>query len=187
MGAGQAVIGFDFNEKKSGAKIGGSFFKYANAAGYSPFFDDEDSMGNTIDDDGHYAYDYELLEIFVEAKQQFDNIPVTIMGDFVTNSSADSLNTGWLVGIRAGKAKKPGTWDVRYIYREVEKDAVVGMFTDSDFRGGGTDAKGHEIGGGYQIAKNMKFNVSYFINSIGLEEDESTDFDRLQIDLQLKF
>jgi len=31
------------------------------------------------------------------------------------------------------------------------------------------------------------FAVSYFINAIGLEEDETTDFNRLQLDLKFKF
>jgi hypothetical protein len=69
----------------------------------------------------------------------------------------------------------------------VEKDAVIGTFTDSDFRGGGTDAKGHEIGGSYQLAKNSAINLTYFINEIGLELDDPQDFKRLQADLQLKF
>ena len=63
---------------------------------------------------------------------------------------------------------------------------MLGAFTDSDFRGGGTDAKGHEIGGGYQLDKNTTFSVSYFVNTIGLDAAEE-DFNRLQVDLQLKF
>ena len=54
-------------------------------------------------------------------------------------------------------------------------------------RTGGTDAKGHEIGGAVQLAQNTAFSVSYFINQIGIRLDETTDFNRLQVDLQLKF
>jgi hypothetical protein len=187
MAAGQAILGFNFNEKKTGLKIGGGLFNYVNAAGFPPFFNGDEAMGNSIDPLGNYLNDYELAEAFIEISHDLDIFPITVMGDFVTNFAADSLKNGWLAGVRAGKAKNPGSWDFRYIYREVRKDAVVGIFTDSDFRGGGTDARGHEIGGGYQIAGNMKFNATYFINSIGLEDEETTDFDRLQVDLQLKF
>ena len=178
---------FDFNEEQTGLKVGGSFYSYVNTAGYAPFFDSEENMGNSIDTLGNYLNDYRVVELFLEIEHNFGKVPVTVMGDFITNTGADSLNTGWLGGIRAGKAKNPGSWDFRYIYRQVEKDATIGTFIDSDFRGGGTDAKGHEIGGGYQIADNMKFNVTYFINQVGLEQEEMTDFDRLQVDLQLKF
>ena len=186
LGAGQAVLGFNFNEKKSGVKFGAGMFNYVNVKMYRPFYDD-DAFGNSIDDYGTYMFDYELTETYFEINHKFKDYSVTVMGDFVTNNAVDNLNSGWLVGIKAGKTKKPGTWDLRYNYREVERDAVIGTYTDSDFRGGGTDANGHEVGGGYQIADNMKFNVSYFINKIGLEENEQTDFNRLQVDLQLKF
>lgn len=194
LGAIQGVATFKMNEDKTSLAVGGSFFSYVNAEGFSPFFDDEDPMGNSvtvIHDEGEevlqYANDYEILEVLAEITHQFEPFPVTVMFDFVNNSAADSLNTGWLVGLRVGKAKKPGSWSFRYIYRRVEADAVVGMFTDSDFRGGGTDAKGHELGGALQLAQNTAFNVSYFINEIGLELDDAIGFNRLQVDLQLKF
>jgi len=132
------------------------------------------------------ATEYELFEVFGEVSHKFESVPVTVMADYVSNTAADSLNTGWLLGVRVGKAKKPGSWEFRYNYREIEKDAVFGTFADSDFRGGGTDAKGHEVGGALQLADNTAFKATYFINKIGLDAAES-DFNRLQIDLQLKF
>lgn len=186
MGAVQGLLELHLDEKKTDLAVGGALFSYSNSRGFEPFFDGQ-PMGNTVDSDGNYANDYELIEAYAEAAREIENIPVTIMGDFVTNSAADSLGTGWLVGLRIGEAKKPGTWHLRYNYREVEKDAVVGTFTDSDFRGGGTDARGHEMGGTYEVAENLAFSITYFINTIGLEEALKTDFRRLQVDLQAKF
>ena len=99
---------------------------------------------------------------------KIQSTPVHVFGDFVTNTSADSLNTGWLVGFAAGKLKQPGSWMVSYNYRELERDAVVGAFTDSDFRGGGTDGKGHEFAGAVQVAGNTAFEVTYFLDTRGL-------------------
>lgn len=186
LGAMQGVLKVPFGESKSEVSFGGAFFDYVNIKGFSSFFDPEDAFGNTVDTLGRYVDDYELVEGYVEFKHEFPKLPVTVMADFVNNTAADSLNTGWLVGIRAGKTSKVGSWTARYIYRRVEADAVVGIFADSDFRGGGTDAKGHEIGGAIQVAKNATFDVSYFSNKIGLDKAE-TGFQRLQIDLQLKF
>ncbi len=192
--AGQGVVRLHFNEKKSSVAVGGRFFNYINTQGFAPFFDPDDPMGNsvtTVEEDGgtalYYASGFKILELFGEATHKFEKIPVTVMLHYVSNTAADNLKTGWLVGLRVGKAKKPGMWEFRYNYREVEKDAVVGMFTDSDFRGGGTDAKGHEVGAAVQLAKNIAFKVSYFINEIGLEREEMEGFKRLQVDLQLKF
>ena len=186
LAAAQGVLRYHLNEKKSSVTVGGGLYNYVNTAGFEPFFNPEKPMGNTVDDSGLYVNDYEIVELFAEAAHRLNNIPVVVMGDYVKNTAADSLDNGWLVGIRVGKTKKPGSWAFRYIYREVEKDAVVGTFTDSDFRGGGTDAKGHEIGGAVQLAKNTAFKATYFINTIGLDK-EGSDFNRLQVDLQLKF
>jgi len=194
LAAGQGVARFHLNEKKTSVAVGGSFFNYVNAQGFEPFFDNEDAMGNSVvlaEVDGdtvlHYSNDYEILEIFGQVTHTFEKTPVTVIGDFVTNTAADSLETGWLFGVKVGKAKKPGSWEFRYLYRKVEKDAVLGMFTDSDFRGGGTDTKGHEIGGALQLAKNTAFKLTYFIAEIGLEEEKTDDYGRLQADIQLKF
>lgn len=185
LAAGQAVLEYETPDGKGSFAVGSGFFDYVNTVGFAPFYNGE-PMGNTVDTLGHYLADYQLLELFAEASHHINEVLVVVMADYVNNTAADTLNQGWLVGIRIGKTKKPGSWDFRYIYREVRKDAVIGTFTDSDFRGGGTNAKGHEIGGGLQLANNTTFNVSYFINKIGLEGPE-TDFKRLQVDLQLKF
>ncbi len=194
IAAGQVVGRLHFNEKKSNLTFGGSIFNYVNAEGFEPFFDQDDAMGNSIvgvvsgeDTVEVYASGFELMELFGEFTHKFESTPVTVMFDYVTNSAADSLNTGWLFGLRVGKAKEPGSWEFRYIYRNLEADAVLGMFTDSDFRGGGTDAKGHEVGGAIQLAAITAFKASYFINEIGLEAEETEGFNRMQVDLQLKF
>ncbi len=186
MGAGQGVARVHLNDKKTSVAFGGAYFNYVNTEGFEPFYDAQDGMGNTVPD-SVYANDYELLEVYGEFTHKLGKLPLVLMGDLVTNTSADSLDTGWLIGMHLGKAKKPGSWAFRYNYRNVERDAVLGAFSDSDFRGGGTDAKGHELGGAYQLSDNAAFGVSYFINEIGLEDAETTDFNRLQVDLQLKF
>jgi hypothetical protein len=187
IGAGQGMIRYHIDEEmKASAAVGAGYFNVANARGYEPFFDNEDSFGNSLDTDGNYATDFEIVEVFGEVSYSIGHVPVTVGGDFIKNTAADSLDTGWLVGAWIGKAKKTGSWELRYNYRRIERDAQVGIFTDSDFRGGGTNAKGHEFGGGYQLASNMTFGVTYFFNEIGLDQKEA-DFQRLQVDLQLKF
>jgi hypothetical protein len=187
MAAGQAIFNYHIEENTTDIALGAGMFEYVSAMGFEPFFDAAEPMGNSVDAYGLYLNDYELLDLFVEGNHKINDIPLTAMFDYVTNTAADSLDTGWLAGIRINKVKDPGSWAFRYIYRKLEKDAVVGTFTDSDFRGGGTDARGHEIGGSYQLAKNSTISLTYFINEIGLELDDPIDFKRLQADLQLKF
>lgn len=194
LAGGQLYGTYHLDDKAGNVTIGGSYFKYGNIEGFGLFHDEDDSFGNsfvydTTDGDSTkvYANEYELLQLFGAFTYKFDEIPVTVLGDFVTNTAADSLNTGWLAGLRIGKIKELASLEFRYIYRNVEKDAVVGIFADSDFRGGGTDAKGHEIGAGIGLMKNTAFAVTYFNNQIGLENDNQTNFQRWQIDLKFKF
>jgi len=195
IAAGQGVINVKIGEASpSNVSVGAAFFDYVNAQGFATFYEPDNGKGNSTDYFARtndtivgYATGFEILELSAEYSHKFNNTPLTLMADFATNTAADSLNTGWLVGATLGKAKEQGSWDVRYIYRRVEKDAVVGAFTDSDFRGGGTDAKGHEIGGTYMVDKNAGVSVSYFNNEIGLEQTKTTNFQRLQVDLQLHF
>ena len=114
-------------------------------------------------------------------------MPVAVFGTYVNNIAAKtSEDTGWLSGTKFNKAKKPGSWEVSYNYRDVEEDAVVGGICDSDFVGGGTDGKGHVLGFKYQIAKNVQGGLSYFINEKNAN-DTKDDFKLLQADLIFKF
>jgi len=194
LAAAQGELKFAFNENQTDMKIGGSIFNFVNSKGYRTFFDKNDSFGNSVVDatvDGKsvkvYANGYELTELFGEVTHKLGNTPVKVMGDFVSNTAADSLGTGWMVGVRVGKAKKPGNWQFRYMYKQVERDAVLGVLTDSDFLGGGTDGEGHEFGGAVKLAANTLFEFTYFINKIGVDAVNQVDFNRLQADIQLKF
>jgi len=185
LAAFQALTTYPVINDKGNLTAGIAFYDYINIRGFPTFWDDEDSYQNTVDDSGWYANDYELLELYAAFDFGTHGIPINLFADYVTNSAADSVNDGWLMGISLGEVKNRGSWDFRYIYREINKDAVVGLFTDSDFRGGGTDAKGHEMGLGYQLLDKTTLAATYFYNLLGIEEE--LDFHRIQIDIKYKF
>ena len=85
---------------------------------------------------------------------------------------------------------KDMSWQVevnyRYNYRDLEADAVLGVFTDSDFIDGGTDGRGHEFGFDYQIVKGVKTGATYFDNQRRLSLG-AKDYQRLQLDLVFDF
>ena len=194
LAGGQALFTYNLSDKKGKITFGGSYFSYGNAEGRPTFFETDDGKGNSVivtgtggDEVHSYLTDFELIEAFGTFDFKAGNTPMTLFGDFVTNNAADSLKNAWSVGVKVGKVKKTGSWNFKYIYRNVEKDAVVGAYSDSDFRGGGTDAKGHEVGGSYQLLEKTTLAVTYFNNQIGLENATQTDFQRWQFDLKFKF
>jgi len=189
LGGANGELGFTTRDKLTDVAVGGGFFNYVNMMGYPVLFDNEDPFGNTAYDSSgtnYYSNDFEIMEVFGQATHHFDEIPVTVFADYANNTAADSNETAWLVGASIGHAKKPGSWSLRYNYRDVKSDAVVGLFNDSDFRGGGTNAKGHEMGGEWVIAKNTILGATYFFNKID-PNGADVSFKRMQLDLQLKF
>lgn len=183
--AGQSVFRYRLPGGKSDFAVGGSYYHYKHARGFAPFFDGADGFGNSLNPDTTYAAGFELFELLGELNFSAGRTPVTLLGNYVTNPAADSLSDGWLAGIRVGKMNKAGSWDFRYVYRELKKDAVVGMYTDSDFIGGGTNGKGHEIGVSFQAAAHTTLAATYFVNRLGI--DNGIDYNRLQVDASFKF
>ncbi|MBN1356196.1 putative porin [bacterium] len=179
-------LGADAKFGDAKLKFGGGYFTFTEAKGYEPFVDPEDGFGNTLDDEGNYMYDYDLVEGFIDFSTKFGKLPFSAFVDFVTNTDPDEDNTGWVAGFGLGKVKDPGSWAFKYHYKHLEKDAVLGALTNSDFGGGGTDAKGHVASLGVGIVKNTSIGVTYFLNELH-PDDSALDYDRLQLDLAFKF
>lgn len=134
-----------------------------------------------------YDNDYEEVEVFAEFKTQIGTTPLTLFGDLVRNRAVDRFDSAWAAGVKLGRANHSGTWEVSYVYQDVEADSLIGATANSDFAGGGTDSKGHILKGTYALNKNWKLELTYFANkrnaNLGIEED----YDRIQIDSQFKF
>lgn len=81
--------------------------------------------------------------------------------------------------------KKLHDWQVFVAYKHVERDALLDAFTDSDFRLGGTDAKGYILGGSYGLAKNTYATFRYL--SADSISGAPLSVDVFQFDLNVKF
>jgi cell division protein FtsB len=160
-----------------------------DAAGKGSFFgDDDDFFGNSFDPvTMTYLYDYQEIEAFANLGFKIGELPVGLFFDYVQNTAVDEFDTGYAVGFKLGTAKKAGSWDFGYIWQDLEADAALGLLTDSDFGGGGTDAFGHILKGSYVIANNWSAKATYFINQKDENAGDKKNFDRLQLDLSFKY
>ncbi len=162
---------------------GASIYCYGNIAGSGPLIG-TGFQGNS-NAGGLYISDYDIAEAFGQYDFRVGQTAAALFADYVENTSAaTSQDSGWLVGGKLGKLKDPGTWELSYDYRDLEADAVLGAFNDSDFIGGGTNGKGHRFGLGYQLTKNVQGALTYFLDKKG---DDEHDYNRLQADLIFKF
>jgi hypothetical protein len=189
--AAQAGLNLSFGDR--GKLMFGAGYNEFDIAGATPLYGEADDFyGNSYVLDPStgelvFAYDYRLLEAFAEYTFELGGHSVILFADYVINTEADENDTGYLFGARYGAAKARGTWDLGWFYEELEADAVVGLLTDSDFGGGGTDAKGHAFSGTYAFHDNWNFKLTYFLNEIDLASGNPRDFDRLMLDLNFKY
>lgn len=168
--------------------LGVGYYRFDTAGSASFFGDADDFFGNTFDPETLvYLHDYHEVEAFLELNFDFFEHPMSLFGDYVTNLEADQNDTAYAFGVKTGNAKVRGSWDFSVTYQDLEADAVLGLLTDSDFGGGGTNARGYILNAAYAFRENWNAQFTYFINEIGIDSGEPRDFDRLQLDLNFKY
>lgn len=166
---------------------GAGYYQF-DTAGKRPFLLNGIFSGNSfVPGSLTYLFDYQEVEAFAELAFDMFGRPGRVFGDYVENQDADDNNKGYTLGIKYGKAKSRGTWDLSYAYRRLEADAVLGLLADSNFGAGGTNAKGSIFGATYAFHDNWNFQATYFLNRINLASGNPQDLDRVQLDLNFKF
>jgi hypothetical protein len=115
-------------------------------------------------------------------------MPLSLYGQYVNNTEASNgQDTGWLAGI---KSKLYG-FNVDYNYRDVQRNAVVGAFTDSDFANGFTGSRGSKLKVSYEIDKNFALGATYFMANSDFTNatinKKDSDINTLQLDAEAKF
>jgi hypothetical protein len=131
---------------------------------------------------------FKLYEGF--GQLDFTNLPVplSLYGQYVNNTDASNdQDTGWLAGV---KSKLYG-FNVDYNYRDVQRNAVVGAFTDSDFANGFTGSRGSKLKVSYDLDKNFALGATYFMatsdqTNANINKKDS-DINTLQLDAEAKF
>lgn len=166
------------------ATLGASLYAYDNDA--------DSACGSAtttpcqLSANGNTTKDFRLYEGF--GQLDFGNLPVplSLYGQYVVNQAADSnADTAWLTGAKT----RLGDFSFDYNYRDVQRNAVVGAFTDSDFANGYSASRGHKFKVAYDIDKNFALGATYFMAksdaASGTRND--ADIDTLQLDLEAKF
>jgi hypothetical protein len=181
-------VGWNHKFNRDTNLLGGvSLYQYGNLQDRELVYDRTKSFGNTTSIIGGkkvYASEFDPLEVFAEQNFKALGLPMGVYGNYVNNVAASTrADEGWIVGWHVGKLDKPGAWTFDYSYREVDADAVVGAFTSSDFIGGGTNARGHTLGAGYQISRNVAAAATFFCAERGNDDA----YHRLELDMNVKF
>ena len=117
---------------------------------------------------------------FKKNQSPFLEIPAIFFIDWVNNTEADSEDRGYQIGL---KLSLVDSWNVTYFYQDLEKNAVFGALTSSNFGGGGTDHKGHAIKLNYEFSKNLSAEFTFYDN----DKNMTTDYTRIFLDFLYKY
>lgn len=149
------------------------------------------SMGNATtdveNDDGSvtefWANNYEEIDTTIVLDVKRGPTPFKVYGEYVVNIAADSDDDdGWRAGLKVVYFDNKLSLD--YNYRDLGRDAVLGVLSDSDFGGGGTGSKGHSIKAKYKALKNCTLGAALLLADNGVKD---SDVDTIQIDIVVKF
>lgn len=162
------------------------YFSYTDTIGNSPFYNGS-SKGNSVDLNGDYVYDYKNTEVFAELNTRVGDWPLKVYAHATQNSDAPTQDTGFAIGAKLGSAKQEGQSEFSWTYQDIEADAVIGTFNDSDFGGGGSDSDGHMLKGKYAVSKKIFVGGTLFLNSVDRFQGTEHDYNRLQLDVEFKF
>jgi len=172
-------------------KIALAYYVFGGVQGRSiDFSSKSNSLIDPADKDSGLLYDYDVIAPAVEIavkNPMSGTVPhAALFGEYVKNSDPSDLNTGFLVGFKVGnkKVKKAKQWQFKYLYRELEKDAWLDALPDSDFAGGKTGYKGHELIAQAGIKKNAVFAIDYYRTE---EINGSKEEEVVQVDFNFKF
>ncbi|WP_439879304.1 putative porin [Pseudomonas prosekii] len=156
--------------------LGGSVYGY-----------DNDDNSTTLAINGNSAgEEFKLYEGFGALDIGGLPVPLSLYGQIVNNKDASNdQDMGWLAGV---KTKFYG-FGVDYNYRDVQRNAVVGAFTDSDFANGFTGSRGSKVKVSYELDKNFSLGATYFMAKSDYTNATVRDskINTLQLDAEAKF
>ncbi len=134
----------------------------------------------------NYEKEFEILAVGLELGTNSLGAPFVIYGEASQNTKADEYKSAWNAGLKYGKLKDLGSWALSSDYREVQKDAVIGVLTDSDSSDGGADIRSHRTTFGYQWLENSTVAVSLYKGFKTISNNKK-NYERIMLDFGYSF
>ena len=142
----------------------------------------------------HFANGYDVVEPFASL-DMFPTVcnrivPVSLYTESARNLDADHFDNAYLYGITLGKAKNPNTAEIGVSRTRIDRDSVLGMWTDSDRWGGGAGGEGYKFYIKYMIMKNLAAQITYYNDKKSIEvpaTPNGTGYERMAFDLVASF
>ncbi|MDR3111641.1 MAG: putative porin [Elusimicrobiota bacterium] len=188
----QPGISFETGNVKIKAALSYQQFNMKGRTIYS----NEDKYLITTKTTGTGDSNYQILNPSLEIKLSnvIENLSISLFSDYVQNLYDKVYKNnlgGYLFGIGFGneKLEKFGAWQIKFMHRYLERNAIPLGLGDSDAYGGAGNAQGQEVIFNFGLAKNLYFGVDYY----SMEQIEAVNGKSkvpksvVQLDLNYKF
>ncbi len=149
-----------------------------------------DTTGDGVADD--YASRFTIYNPILAVENSSLSQPVTFAGELVFNPRArNDSDTGYALGVKVGRNKTKGDWQLYYQWQVMEQDAVLSNFTNDDFLFG-TNYRGHLFGARLQLLEKTELHLwGSAMRRDDLGSSATTDNDKIQwrvrADLNFRF
>ena len=173
----------------SSLTVAAHYYDLSGGVGRAPFYAGN-ANGNTTVLAGAtpvLVYDYEVIDLMAELNLLLGSTPLQFWMDAAQNRDPDDHDTAWAAGVLLGKVGNPRSWEIGMSYQKIEKDALFAQLIDSDFAGGASDSEGWVLRGGFAPTRNWTLNATYYMSRRNAETGPEADYDRLQLDFNVKF
>lgn len=173
----------------SSVTLAAHYYDLSGGVGRAPFYN-ANANGNTtalVGTTPVLVYDYEVISLMAEFNMMLGQTPLQLWADVAQNQDPHDYDMAWSTGVLFGKASNPKTWEVGTSYQKIEKDALFAQLIDSDFGGGATDGEGWIFRGGFAPVRNWTLSATYLLNERNVDLGAESDYDRLQLDFNVKF
>lgn len=167
-------LGQNFSNGDVFGTFAGTYYVYSNAGQPGTF---AFSAGTNTDN----QFDALNLSGVIGTKVLSGRGKASLIADYVVNTET---NTGQDTGYAVGGKLSVDKWSFKYLYADLDANAVPDSFPDSDRFGGATGIKGHEVAAEYAVVKNVAVGLDYYNT-----ESKLTNVNEqiLQLDFIVKF
>ncbi len=141
-----------------------------------------ESFGNSVDGPGIVKSPYLPKQYFLEVRMRQNDLTYGCFGEFVVNKETSDPNEAIWAGILIEKRNL----DFHLAYAAIESDAVLALFTHSNYGNGQTDTRGPVASLGWKFAKNMGLKLTHFDNRLDMT-GANTAYWRSHLDITAQF
>lgn len=141
------------------------------------------SNGNTLTALGVYQWNYEIQQGSLELKWKRDDLGASVYFEVAKNAAAKDHENAHAVGAQVVWDR----WTLGLANINVDADAVLALFTDSDFAGGQTASRGTVASLSYKLNSNVSFAGTVHAQTRARNTAAAETYDRSHLDISISF